>query len=101
MNLQFTKSQSFIRPRLIDTISSTKYVYIRQNIVEKTIEDDVLYEYEEAKLTKSEYSQYLEEINPVSTIETLEELKAENQSLKEQVNMLTNCILEMSEMIYV
>ena len=33
-------------------------------------------------------------------IESFQNLKAENQSLSEQVDMLTNCILEMSEMIY-
>ena len=60
----------------------------------------VLYEYDEAKLTKSEYQEYLKELEATNTLEIVENLKSENQSLSEQVDMLTNCILEMSEMLY-
>ena len=69
MKLIFNKSQSSVRPELIDTTSSKKVVYIRQNIVEveKTNENDntstTFYEYEEAKLTKKEYDQYLKELS--------------------------------------
>ena len=34
MNLYFKKSQSSVKPELVDTTSSKKVVYIRQNIVE-------------------------------------------------------------------
>ena len=68
MILNYVKSQSSIKPELIDTTSSKTSVYIRQNIVEieKTDESDntstTFYEYEEAKLTKKEYNQYLKEL---------------------------------------
>ena len=101
MNLYFKKSQSSVKPELIDTTSSKKVVYIRQNIVEIHKDNVVFYEYDEAKLTKSEYQEYLKELEATDTLEIVENLKAENQTLSEQVDMLTNCILEMSEMIYV
>ena len=101
MNLYFKKSQSSVKPTLIDTTSSKKVVYIRQNIVEVQKDNIVFYEYDEAKLTKSEHQEYLKELEATDTLEIVENLKAENQSLSEQVDMLTNCILEMSEIIYV
>ena len=101
MNLYFKKSQSSVKPELIDTASSKKVVYIRQNIVEMQKDDSTFYEYDEAKLTKSEYQEYLKELEATDTLEIVENLKAENKTLSEQVDMLTNCILEMSEMIYV
>ena len=69
MILNYVKSQSSIKPELIDTTSSKTTVYIRQNIVEveKTNENDntstTFYEYEEAKLTKQEYQEYLKELS--------------------------------------
>ena len=69
MILNYVKSQSSIKPELIDTTSSKTTVYIRQNIVEveKANESDntstTFYEYEEAKLTKKEYDQYLKELS--------------------------------------
>lgn len=100
MKLKFIKSQSSVRPKLIDTTSSKKVVYIRQNIAEVQKDDMTFYEYEEAKLTKEEYKEYLSEMGAQDTLETIEKLKAENQTLSEQVGMLTNCILEMSEVVY-
>lgn len=101
MNLYFKKSQSTVKPELIDTMSSKKVVYIRQNIVETVIDDTTFYEYDEAKLSKAEYTEYLKELEATDTLEIIEDLKTENQALSEQVDMLTNCILEMSEMLYV
>lgn len=101
MNLYFKKSQSSVKPELIDTTSSKKVVYIRQNIITVQKDDATFYEYDEAKLTKSEYQEYLKELEATDTLEIVENLKAENKTLSEQVDMLTNCILEMSEMIYV
>lgn len=101
MNLYFKKSQSTVKPELVDTTSSKKVVYIRQNIVETVVEDTTYYEYDEAKLTKSEYAEYLKELEATDTLEIVENLKAENKQLSETVDMLTSCILEMSEIIYV
>lgn len=100
MKLKFAKSQSAVKPELVDTTSSKKVVYIRQNIVEIQKDDTTFYEYDEAKITKDEYKEYLAELKTTETLETIENLKAENQTLSEQVDMLTNCILEMSEVVY-
>lgn len=100
MNLYFKKSQSSVKPELIDTTSSKKVVYIRQNIVEIQKDDTTFYEYNEAKLTKAEYAEYLKELEATDVSETIENLKAENKQLSETVDMLTNCILEMSTIIY-
>lgn len=100
MKLNFIKSQSSVKPELIDTTSSKKVVYIRQNIVEVQKDDTTFYEYDEAKLAKDEYKEYLEEMKARDTLEIIENLKAENQTLSEQVDMLTNCVLEMSEVLY-
>ena len=68
MKLNYIKSQSSVKPDLVDTTSSKTIVYIRQNIVENIKTDEisgeetVFYEYEEAKLTKQEYQEYLKEL---------------------------------------
>ena len=68
MKLNYIKSQSSVKPDLVDTTSSKTTVYIRQNIVENRRTDEmsgeetVFYEYEEAKLTKEEYQEYLKEL---------------------------------------
>ena len=100
MKLEFYKSSSSVKPEMIDTTSSKKVVYIRQNIVEVQKDDTVFYEYDESKLTKAEYEEYLKELEATDTLEIVENLKAENKQLSETVDMLTNCILEMSEIIY-
>lgn len=68
MKLNYKKSQSSVYPELIDTTSSKKYIYLRQNVVEMQSEDMngetyITYEYEEVKLTKEEYEQYLKELS--------------------------------------
>ena len=68
MKLNYIKSQSSVKPDLVDTTSSKTTVYVRQNIVENIKTDEmsgketVFYEYEEAKLTKEEYQEYLKEL---------------------------------------
>ena len=68
MRLNYIKSQSSVKPELVDTTSSKTTVYIRKNIVENKKTDEmsgeqiVFYEYEEAKLTKAEYQEYLKEL---------------------------------------
>lgn len=106
MKLNYIKSQSSVKPDLVDTTSSKSTVYLRKNIVEveKNNESDnastTFYEYDEAKLTKEEYQEYLKELDATNTLQTIEDLKAENESLNEQVAMLTDCLLEVSETIY-
>ena len=71
MKLNYVKSQSSVKPDLVDTTSSKAVVYLRQNIVENIKTDEmsgketVFYEYEEAKLTKAEYQEYLKELEIV------------------------------------
>ena len=68
MKLNYIKSQSSVKPDLVDTTSSKAVVYLRQNIVENIKTDEmsgektIFYEYEEAKLTKAEYKEYLKEL---------------------------------------
>ena len=100
MNLYFKKSQSTVKPELVDTTSSKKVVYIRQNIVETVVDETTFYEYDEAKLTKAEYAEYLKELEASNVSETIENLKDENKQLSKTVDMLTDCILEMSTIIY-
>ena len=100
MKLEFYKSSSSVKPELIDTTSSKKVVYIRQNIIETQMDDTTFYEYDEAKITKDEYEEYLDEMKAQDTLKVIENLKTENQTLLEQVDMLTNCVLEMSEVLY-
>ena len=68
MKINYTKSESTIKPELVDTSSSKTTVYIRKNIIEKERMDKetgvstTYYEYDEAKLTKEEYKEYLKEL---------------------------------------
>ena len=79
MKLEFYKSSSSVKPELIDTTSSKKVVYIRQNIVETQMDDTTFYEYDEAKITKDEYKEYLDEMKAQDTLKVIENLKTENQ----------------------
>ena len=68
MKMNYVKSESTIKPELIDTTSSKTTVYIRKNIIEKeridneTGDSTTYYEYEESKLTKEEYKEYIKEL---------------------------------------
>ena len=68
MKMNYAKSESTIKPELIDTTSSKTTVYIRKNIIEKeridkeTGDSTTYYEYDESKLTKEEYQEYLKEL---------------------------------------
>ena len=68
MKLNYIKSQSSVKPDLIDTTSSKTTVYIRKNIIEKeridneTGDSTTYYEYDEAKLSKEVYQEYLKEL---------------------------------------
>ena len=72
MKLNYVKSQSSVKPDLVDSTSSKAIVYFRQNIIENIKTDEmsgeetVFYEYEEAKLTKQEYQEYLKELEIIN-----------------------------------
>ena len=110
MILNWKKSESGIYPQLVDTTSSNHVVYLRKNVVDKQITDEItgeshtMYVYDEAKLTKEQYEEYLKHPE-IPTIMEMEEkvnsLKQENANLQSQVELLTGCILEMSEVLYV
>lgn len=93
--MKWYKSESTIRPDEVDTTSSKTSVYLRRNIVEKQRESEIdgemqmYYEYEEAKLTKEEYEKYKQ--NPENK---------EIEQLRSEVDMLTECLLEMSQLLY-
>lgn len=110
MILNWHKSESGVYPELVDTTSSQYVTYLRKNVVEKQVTDETtgeshtMYEYDEAKLTKEEYAEYLKhpEIPTVMEMEKeVNALKAENTELQSQVELLTGCILELSEVLYV
>lgn len=63
MNITYTLSQSTVKPELIDSTSSKKYVYLRKDIIETQQDNITFYEYQEAKLTHKEYEQYLKELS--------------------------------------
>lgn len=69
MYMNYIKSESTIKPELVDTTSSKKYTYLRKDIIETQKTDKfsnetiTLYEYQEAKLTKAEYQEYLAELS--------------------------------------
>lgn len=69
MYINYIKSESTIKPELVDTTSSKKYTYLRKDIIETQKTDEfsnetiTLYEYQEAKLTKAEYQEYLAELS--------------------------------------
>lgn len=110
MILKWKKSESGVYPQLVDTTSSKYVVYLRKNVAEKQATDEItgethiMYEYDEAKLTKEQYEEYLKHPEIPTIIEMEEKmnsLKQENADLQSQIELLTGCILEMSEVLYV
>ena len=110
MKLKYVKSQSSVKPDLIDTTSSKVVVYVRQNIVkkEKAVENTnsedndatsttVFYEYDEAKLTKEEYKEYLKEINGSDTLQTIENLKTNDDKINSAIVSIEENNLDMSD----
>lgn len=70
MKLNYIKSQSSVKPDLVDTTSSKTSVYLRKDIAENTITDMdgnevIMYEYDEAVLTNAEYEEYLKELEVI------------------------------------
>lgn len=110
MKLNYIKSQSSVKPELVDTTSSKSTVYIRQNIVEKekTVENTnsdesdatstaVFYEYDEAKLSKEEYQEYLKEISGSDTLQTIEDLKENDNKINSTLVSIEENNLDMSD----
>ena len=110
MKLNYIKSQSSVKPDLVDTTSSKTTVYVRQNIVEKekaventNSEDNdatsttVFYEYDEAKLTKEEYQEYLKELNGSDTLQTIENLKTNDDKINSAIVSIEENNLDMSD----
>lgn len=100
MKLEYNKVESSIEPKKIDESLSSVYVYIRKNIVKTEKNESIFYEYDEAKLIHDEYKQYLNELSVQTTLEDIEKLQTENKNLSEQITSLTECLLEMSEIVY-
>lgn len=105
--MDYYKSGSTVKPEKIDMDSSKTSVYLRRNITEKEREIDghtlTYYEYEEAKLTKDEYKEYVNELNSENIRAAIQELKTKVNSINdisEQIELLTECILEISQSIY-
>lgn len=65
MTINYYTSEAATEPALVDTTSSSVYVYIRKDVTKKTRKDPATeeetdyYEYQEAKLTKDQYQTYL------------------------------------------
>ena len=103
MKLNYIKSQSSVKPDLVDTTSSKVVVYLRQNIVENIKTDEmsgeetVFYEYDEAKLTKAEYQEYLKELNSSDTLQTIEDLKVNDDKINSSIVSIEENNLDMSD----
>ncbi len=89
MELKWRKSESTVMPLELDHTSSPTTVYMRKNITQTERDGQIFYEYDEAKLSNFDYQAYGDKLNA----EGIEQLTEENQ-------MLVDCILEMSEIIY-
>ncbi len=82
------------RPAEVDTTSSPSNVYVRKNIVKQTLEDETtgdtytMWNYDEAKLTTSEYVEYQAELNDAGI-----------QSLKEDLETLMVAYADLYEML--
>lgn len=71
------ESESNIRPEMIDSTSSKKYVYVRKNITEIRRDDEALYEYDEAKIPKEIYDIFKSQNEANSRLDDIEEAIAD------------------------
>lgn len=64
--MEWIKSESTERPEIVDTTSSKTSVYLRRNIKatihvdEESGDETTWYEYEEAKVSHTEYEEYMQ-----------------------------------------
>ena len=98
MIINWNKSESGIYPELVDNTSSKYVAYLRKNVVEQQVTDQItgeshtMYEYDEAKLTKEQYAEYLKH----PELWTMDEYNAEVNRLRQEnaeLNGLLNIIL--------
>ena len=96
------------RPESVDLTSSSRYVYLRRNIHQVTEEQESgetvsFWEYEEAKIRQEVYATYNNITAALLTLEMNDRAEAQdavNQQLQAVGDMLTECVLEISEIIY-
>ena len=83
MTITWKKVSSNESPAEVDETSSATSVYLRKNIEEKHITDEqgnesIMFEYDEAVLTKDEYARYQDKLDTEALIaEVLETIFAE------------------------
>ena len=83
MTITWNKSNSNESPALVDETSSATSVYLRKNVVERETTDEqgnkgITYDYDEAILTKEEYSRYQDKLETEAMIaEVLEAVFSE------------------------
>lgn len=80
------KSESMIKPEVVDSSSSSEYVYIRKNIVEVEKEDEqnnkyTVYQYEEQKVSKDDWEIYQSVLTNASDIADVSDALIELASL--------------------
>ena len=91
-SIGFFLAESNEEPLKVDTISSSKGVYVRKNIKQvKTIDEDtqeeiIKYQYEEAFLTHGQYQDYVRMQYLIEQVET----KRENEIIDEYTLELMN-----------
>ena len=72
------KSQSGAKPKTVDNDSSRVYVYVRKNIIEKTMEDgSTFFEYDEIKVPKEIFDIFLSQAESDERLSEIENVIAE------------------------
>lgn len=74
--MQWRKSESTVKPELIDT-SDAKTYYIRKNIVEHERDGRILYSYEEIAVPKEDWLYFISLMEIKESLENHEEILAE------------------------
>lgn len=75
------KSESKIKPVLIDTTSSQTVVYVRKNIEEVTRDDETLYVYDEQEVKKEDWDLYKTVLDNSSELADIEDALVEIANL--------------------
>ena len=75
------KSESKIKPVLIDTTSSQAVVYVRKNIEEVTRDDETLYVYDEQEVKKEDWDLYKTVLDNSSELADIEDALVEIANL--------------------
>jgi len=75
------KSESKIKPVLIDTTSSQTVVYVRKNIEEVIRDDETLYVYDEQEVKKEDWDLYKTVLDNSSELADIEDALVEIANL--------------------